>query len=309
LKVFAHMTSSQQVDVFHRLVRKIDPTFELLKTWPLAGGVSAEITGIEVRRPDGQVTKLLVRRHGEVDRAQNPNIARDEFKLLRIAQAHGLAAPKAYYVNESCDLFSTPVLVIEYVEGNTEFVSADLGRYLGQMAAELVRIHGVHDSPELSFLPRQDKGFGERPETLDISLSEDRIREALESAWPLDRVNAPVLLHGDYWPGNILWHEGKLAAVIDWEDARVGDPLADLASCRLELLWAFGEDAMNMFTTAYQSLTAIDVSNLPYWDLCAALRPCGNLASWGLDAETEQRMRLRHTSFVDKAVEALVDHS
>ena len=32
------------------------------------------------------------------------------------------------------------------------------------------------------------------------------------------------LLHGDYWPGNVLWQQGRLAAVLDWEDAALGGP-------------------------------------------------------------------------------------
>jgi aminoglycoside phosphotransferase (APT) family kinase protein len=35
------------------------------------------------------------------------------------------------------------------------------------------------------------------------------------------------LLHGDYWPDNTLWRDGRLVCVIDWEDAALGDPLAD----------------------------------------------------------------------------------
>jgi aminoglycoside phosphotransferase (APT) family kinase protein len=295
------VTSSDQADKFQRLVERIDPRAKVVRTWPLTGGVSAQVTALEVEQPDGRVRKLIVRQHGEVDRRHNPHIARVEFKLLQIAQSHGLAAPKPYYVDESCDLFPLPFLVLSYVDGDTEFAPADLPGYLAQMARQLAKIHDVSDSPTLDFLPRQAKRFGERPASLDESLGEGRIRDAMESAWPLPQVNESVLLHGDYWPGNILWNDGKLAAVIDWEDARVGDPLADLGNCRLELLWAFGVEAMTDFTSRYHALTTIDFANLPYWDLRAALRPCGKLSKWGLDAATEQRMRARHKLFVDQA--------
>jgi aminoglycoside phosphotransferase (APT) family kinase protein len=277
----------------------------LLRTRRLTGGVSAEITVLEVARSDGETTKLLVRRHGDSDRAHNPHIAMDEFRLLEIAQAHALAAPEPYYVDESCDLFPTPVLVVEYIEGEADFAPTDLAGYLSRVVAELVKIHEVKETPDLSFLPRQDKGFGARPADLDTSLSEDRIRAALESASPLSQVNESGLLHGDYWPGNILWRNGKLAAVIDWEDARIGDPLADLANCRLELLWWFGAAAMDDFTDRYRSLARIDLTNLPFWDLCAALRPCGKLSNWGLDEATERRMRALHSLFVSRARELL----
>lgn len=42
----------------------------------------------------------------------------------------------------------------------------------------------------------------------------------------------PVLIHNDLWPSHILWNRRahRPVAVIDWEDARLGDPAADLAA-------------------------------------------------------------------------------
>ncbi len=94
-------------------------------------------------------------------------------------------------------------------------------------------------------------------------------------------------------------------AVIDWEDAKVGDPLADVANSRLEILWAYGVDAMQMFTQQYSSMAPIDVSHLPYWDLYAALRHIPNIAGWELDAVTEQAMRDGLRSFIAQAFRKL----
>ncbi|MGH2481418.1 MAG: phosphotransferase family protein, partial [Ktedonobacteraceae bacterium] len=130
-------------------------------------------------------------------------------------------------------------------------------------------------------------------------------RDALEAVWPLPQQNASVLLHGDFWPGNIVWNDGQLVAVIDWEDAASGDPLADVANGRLEILWAFGIDAMQSFTQQYQSMTTLDFTDLPYWDLCAALRPASKISEWGVDDTTEKTMRERHKWFVARAFEKL----
>ena len=85
----------------------------------------------------------------------------------------------------------------------------------------------------------------------------------------------------------------------------MGDPLADVANSRLEILWAFGSDAMERFTQLYKSMSSIDFTNLSYWDLCAALRPASKIAEWGLDAITEKIMRERHRGFVTQAFEKL----
>lgn len=299
------MTEFDENAQMRALLQKLDPDSRLLRAWPLTGGVSAQITALEIERPDGVREKLVVRQHGEIDRAHNPQIARDEFRLLQIAQAHELAAPKPVYVDDACDIFPTPLIVIEFIEGETEFTPTDVKGYVAQMAAELAHIHSVPASADLAFLPRQATGFGERPATLDDSLSEGRIRDALEAAWPLTQVNPSVLLHGDYWPGNILWHDGELAAVIDWEDARTGDPISDLGNARLEILMALGRDAMQEFTRQYTSRTSVDLTNLPYWELAAALRLCGKLSDWGLGPDVEATMRQRHAWLVGRSLELL----
>src|SRR5439155_13590338 len=50
---------------------------------------------------------------------------------------------------------------------------------------------------------------------------------------------------------------------------------------------------MQHFTHQYQSMTTIDFTNLPYWDLCAALRSASQIAEWGLDDTTKKSMRER----------------
>jgi aminoglycoside phosphotransferase (APT) family kinase protein len=38
------------------------------------------------------------------------------------------------------------------------------------------------------------------------------------------------LCHGDFNPGNLLFHEGRLSAVLDWEFAHAGSPFMDLGN-------------------------------------------------------------------------------
>jgi aminoglycoside phosphotransferase (APT) family kinase protein len=287
---------------FEELVCRIDPGYRLLRAWPLTGGVSAQVTALEIARPDGTTTRVVARLHGEIDLANNAQVAALEYRLLELTTAHGVAAPRPILLDDTCDLFPTPVIVIEFVDGATDFEPADLPGYLSQMAAELVRIHAVPVAPARAFLKQKEDAIPAPRTALDLSMSEDRIRGAFERAAPFTLRNAPVVLHGDFWPGNVLWRDGQLAAVIDWEDAAIGDPLADLANCRLELLWWLDEDAMEAFTSEYLALSLTDTARLPYWDLRAALLPCGRLGAWGLDAATESRMRERHAWFVEQAL-------
>jgi aminoglycoside phosphotransferase (APT) family kinase protein len=304
------MAEARDDGKFKRLIHKFDPQSKLLRTWELNGGVSAQVTALEIFRPGGLTKRMVVRRHGDVDFKRNPHVAADEFKLLTILRSAGLPTPAPYFLDESGDLFTRPCIVVEYIEGEPEFAPTDLTDLLIQLATHLSGIHNLDCSNlDLSFLPQQEKiyaeKFRERPARVDESLDEGRIRDTLESAWPWPRRNEYALLHGDYWPGNILWRDGRLAGIIDWEDAQWGDPLADLANTRLELLWAFGIEAMHSFTGHYEALTTIDFADLPYWDLCAALRPAFRIAEWAGDETAEKRMRERHKLFIAQAFEKL----
>ena len=292
---------------FEQIIQKIDPQSKLLRAWELKGGVSAQVTALEIVRPNGQKQKLIVRQHGPIDLNRNPHIAADEYKLLQLVRAAGLPAPQPYYLDLSNEIFPTPYLVIEYVEGQTEFALANVSDHLLQCATLLSRIHQIDGSlPDLSFLPRQEERYARklknRPATFDEALKEGRVRNTLEAVWPLPQRNRLALLHGDFWPGNLLWQQGQLIAIIDWEDAATGDPLTDVVNARLELLWAFGIDAMRHFTTLYQSLAALDFTDLPCWDLCAALRHIDQIGTWGLDEATERIMRERLGWFVEQAL-------
>ncbi|MFP6745534.1 MAG: aminoglycoside phosphotransferase family protein, partial [Alphaproteobacteria bacterium] len=126
------------------------------------------------------------------------------------------------------------------------------------------------------------------------------------------QANPRTLLHGDFWPGNILWKDGQLVAVIDWEDATRGDPLSDLAISRLDLRMIYGVDAMTAFTSRYETAAATDTTALPTWDLYAALRSAPHIDDWGedwsdlgLDDITVDSMKAAYRSFVEEAFDSI----
>jgi aminoglycoside phosphotransferase (APT) family kinase protein len=258
----------------------------------LAGGVSAQVSALQVRWPGGDLERLVVREYGERDLRADPDVARREFELLRVLTLAELPVPRPRYMGPGR-------LVLDFIDGAPEFQPADVSGFVRQLATFLARLHTL-PTAQLSFLPVLT-AFGPRAEAPDDSLSETRIRDALKQSRP-PPVNRAAVLHGDFWPGNVLWTGDHLTAVIDWEDASLGDPLADVANARLELLFFLGPGAMHAFTDEYGRHTGTDLVHLAYWDLCAALRPCGRLGAWGLTAEHEGQMRRRHARFVDAAL-------
>lgn len=209
--------------------------------------------------------------------------------LLQTTQASGLPTPKPIYRDVSGDIFGAPCLVMEYINGSMDFAPSNLHAAVDQFACQLAQIHSVPVSRyDFSFLFRRTHACGENAKQLYVQMNnvmqEGRIRAALSAVRLMSRANTAVLLHGDYWPGNVLWQDDKLVAVVDWEDATIGNPLIDLAISRLDVVWIFGIDAMHLFTQQYQSQMEIDYTHLPYWDLCAALRLIrlagADLAAW-----------------------------
>ena len=238
------------------------------------------MTGFEIESGEGSRERLVLRRHGARDLAANPHVAADEFQLLGVLASAGIPVPAPRFLDATGELFSTPCLVVEFVDGAAP-TTADEQAVAAQLAAILAAIHQIASTAAISFLPDRRIEDPGRPR------------------------NSPVLLHGDFRPGNTLWKVGRLVAVIDWEDAAIGDPLADVANARLELLWAYGADAMNDFTDACAKQAAdLDLAALPDWDPRADRRLTPRLPEWGLDAATERAMRKRSEAFAAQARDA-----
>ena len=102
-----------------------------------------------------------------------------------------------------------------------------------------------------------------------------------------------------------LWRDGALAAVIDWEDAALGDPISDLAATRQELLWKHGEQAMEDFTRLYLDAAGADATDLPWWELHVSTAAAVHMDRWGLDPDYLAHMHRLTRRFMDRAAEAV----
>jgi len=284
-----------------------------LRRWEvLGGGLSAQTSRVEVEMADGGLHTYVVRRAGR----GLPHSVQVEYECLRLAWARGLAVPQPYGADLSGRVFPEAYGVTAYVEGRVEFDSADRRAYARQMGEHLAKIHALGgEAAALDCLgqPTTDFEVAFGAGQHDPFWQEERLRAVLRPVWPLPAANPAALLHGDYWPGNLLWHDGRLAAVVDWEDALLGDPLLDAGISRLDLAWILGWEAAESFWVAYRAVRPVDEGGLPYWDLAAALRLArlagDDLAGWAaffepygrrdITAETIQR---DYQSFIERAL-------
>jgi hygromycin-B 4-O-kinase len=77
-------------------------------------------------------------------------------------------------------------------------------------------------------------------------LERDRFDEYFrEMAQLSEGIRAPRrLVHGGFGYDNVLIHEGQVSAVLDWQDARFGDPLLDVAYLDF---WPSGFDLVELY--------------------------------------------------------------
>jgi aminoglycoside phosphotransferase (APT) family kinase protein len=215
-------------------------------------------TGVVLRRPP---------------RGPLPPSAHDVLREARLLQALAptdVRTPKILAICDDEQVIGAPFYVMELVPGEviTDSVPAALDaaeqrrRIADELIDALVQLHGV-DSERLGldgfgkptgYLERQLRRFGglwEHNRTRDLP------EVAQIGAWLAEHLpQSPpaTIVHGDYRLGNTIYGPAapaRLVAILDWEMATIGDPLADVGY--LMTHWVQADDDTNGFTL--QSVT------------------------------------------------------
>src|SRR5207245_10773687 len=110
--------------------------------------------------------------------------------------------------------------------------------------AALVPVHTV------AMTPTNDLPFRPRPIAVDDFAADRRTgrmatTELLQEADELVTAHGlpageTVFLHGDVWPGNIIWTGDDTAVLIDWKTVGVRAPGVDLADLRKQVAISLG---------------------------------------------------------------------
>ena len=143
-----------------------------------------------------------------------------------------------------------------------------------------------HQLDRLRVFRAQAEGSGEPMEPmLRISL------EFLENNIP-DYDGPVVLVQGDTGPGNLMYRDGRVTGIIDWELAHLGDPMDDIAwMCWRTVQHTFTDFAERM--REYEALSGhrIDVDRVNYYRVNAFVVLCAASSSqaggFGLPGMTE----------------------
>jgi aminoglycoside phosphotransferase (APT) family kinase protein len=240
-----------------------------------------------LKSPDGAHVAVVVRRYGEYWQRIDPAAVVREFKLLAVlAKNPSFPAPRPLLLDVEGGPFGAPTVVMSRLPGRPELAPRDLHGYLQQMAETLAILHRV-PVEACDFLRDQRAIVSGRlsasPQTADPL--EQAIWEAVLREW--QRISAEpdeprALVHGDYWPGNLLYRRGRLSGVIDWEQPRLGDPSKDVATCRADLWVLFGQAAADEFAALYESAAGRRLSNMRFWQLLNSTYAVPQMPEWAV---------------------------
>lgn len=268
----------------------------------LAGGSSAFVAKLLLTSAGGAVRTVAFRQHvDKVRKGHRPEVSAKEFHLTSELQRWGVpvAAPLALHDGNYED---GPWLVTELVAGSNAIGQMDAPSLIDEMADHLARIHDLEPS---RFDPAMVDQIEDPLDALPRYLPDDALGRTIRSAF-LDRsmrnLNEICLLHGDYWPGNVMVKDRCVVAILDWEDAKVGDPLVDVACARVELACDGGRSAVERFTDRYREVCpSVALDDLAIWDIYVSATALSGMHLWGLSEQAEAKRRSTTYDFLADA--------
>jgi len=243
----------------------LDPLREFLDAAGLGAG---EIEASELGDGHSNLTfllrrgadRLVLRRPPRGDLSGSANDVLRESRILAALAGTGVPVPEVLARCEDPELIGAPFFIMSYVPGaaiNDGLPAAlDLPRAPGLIAAEIVTKLATLHAADLEawglgdfgrptgYLERQVRRFGSLLEA-NATRPLPELEEVAEwLAANLPETRRTTFIHGDYRLGNLLFGPSlEVAAVLDWEMATVGDPLADLGY--LTAMWAEPDDPEN----------------------------------------------------------------
>ncbi|MDT9592600.1 dihydrofolate reductase [Nocardioides zeae] len=89
-----------------------------------------------------------------------------------------------------------------------------------------------------------------------------------------------VLVHGDFWSGNLLWSGPEVSGIVDWTGARHGPGELDVAWARQDLVLLGSVAAADLMLEAYEQARGARVPDVRGWDRRAATYAEPHVAGW-----------------------------
>jgi aminoglycoside phosphotransferase (APT) family kinase protein len=227
----------------------------------LVGGMSSDVH----RCWFGDGTTLVVRHISDLEWLErDPDLITREARAIELLAGSDVPAPRLVASDPVAGLLLMtfmPGVVVTSAEG-VRTRSGALAETAAKIAAvELPDDHGL--ALWASWAPADLRS----PDWGDQDLWNDGI-DAYLSGEP--RAAGHVLLHRDFHPLNVLWDGNEIVGVVDWVNACVGHPHAEIGHCRWNLTTLVDSHAADAFLTRYLLLTKTGHYDR-WWDLATSM--------------------------------------
>jgi aminoglycoside phosphotransferase (APT) family kinase protein len=277
------------------LLREIEPASTITSVLPMGAEGTHPAFVIEARTATGTALQLAVKCYSSQYGPPGKR-AQFEFKTLQMLQKHAVPVPTPIYLDEEGALFGTGTIVTSFVAGKQRFSLDDPLQGAREMAQVLAQIHSVPvGASEKEWLyDNNDEAVwfrrkGVIPEDMASHPDGLWVWNEIEHLLPLWQPVPLTFVHTDYWIGQLLWEQGSISAVLDWEEAGYRDPAYDLAYCRMDLfIGKLGPAGADEFLRCYQAEMGRTISNLALWEYASTYRVMRN-AGWLADCGPQLR--------------------
>ena len=265
----------------------------------LEGGVSSEVFLIAVESKKGE-EKIVLRTEGG---PPAENSIKTEYLLLEKLHQTKVPCAKPIHLDHSKEILDKDFMLMTYLEGTIEIPKIKNFGFLNKMVGILKNIHNV-DTKILPTLPcRFDPTYD-----LFEFLPNEKINKELKAilkGYDTSYSGKPVLLHGDFWPGNILWTKDEISGVLDWEYAAIGDPVSDLAVASLELKYDYGKRGVDRFLDLYSKNFSIDQSRFSLWLIYVSASTLFFIDEWNLEKARKNLMKREAMLTIEEEIKFL----
>ncbi len=267
------------------IVESAAPGHQLVSISPVHAAFTNLVRILECRTPAGNNLRLVVKLLTD-DPADATRRAAADFHGLRVARAHGIPAPEPILLDETGEVLGVPGMVTRFVEGRQIAGPDDTTAWAEALADQLLRIHDISpdESERRNIYAGNELGlyflYGDYPAKMAGHPLSETIYGAVEELRSgIDKL-PPVFIHMDYWPGNVLWQDGQVSAVLDWDASGYGDPALDVGYFRMNMYLRGIKPAADIFLERYEAVSGAAVRNLGFWELARAAGPLPKPRQW-----------------------------
>lgn len=228
---------------------------------------------------------------------REPYIPRNEAKVLSFLAEERIRSPKFLGLYKG----NTPTLLMSKLKGQPYFNSNLSQRELTLAADYLFKIHSLDVSKYVKKLNPYRPHYFDFQEYITIpkwTRKKIEWKKAIEIYFSRTDFSGRHLVHRDYHPGNILYHENNISGIVDWATSCAGNPLADLGHMRFNLFLDQGKYQAEFFSESYLNKAGLDYNYI--WDL----RSCvGAIPDFDIETDTKKE---KFDEFICQTLEKMV---